>query len=243
MVVWLLFLALNSYSQSLERFCFKDAEKKSAVTKSLTPLLLPADKLSSEGNCLSVSTASHRRELFQRYILNLDPTVRVDFSSEEIRREPCRLKVEKVRKADLSETDISLERASARQVKMNGAETSKIQTLSDFQLSLNQNVIEGHCRYITPERYEIKLEVRKDPRPLYPPVSPGVVILINGNPPPPQETSKIHTTIQLTKGERIHLGSMVQDEKNEKKQVDLRPKIGVGETQKNRSEEIYLSID
>ena len=243
MVVWLFFLVLNSYSQTLERFCLSSVEKKSEVIKSLTPLLLPSDKFSSEGNCFDLSTASHRRELLQSYILKLDPSASVDFSSEEIRRNPCRLKVEKIRHQTGSETNVSLNSASARQIKTKGTEISKIQTLSDFELALDQNVIRGNCRFITPRRYEIGLEVRKDPKPLYPPASPGVIILINGNPPPPQKTSKLKTTIQLSRGEKIHLGSVNQDEAGEKKQLDLRPRVGFGESEKKRSEEIYLSID
>lgn len=243
MLLWLIFLTLSSYSQSIEKFCFGSEQKKSSAIKSLTPLLLPADKISSEANCFTLGTASHRRELLQRYILNIDPSARIDFSSEKIRRDPCRLKVEKSRRSLIKGTDISLQSAKAMEQRGQGRETSKIQTLGDFELTVDQNVIQGHCRLITPDRYEIKLEVRKDPKPLYPLASPGVIIVINGNPPPPQETSKLQTTLQLARGERVQIGSVNQSGEGEKKQVDIRPKIGIAESKKNRSEEIYLSID
>jgi len=243
MLLWLIFLTLSSYSQTIEKYCFQSEQKKSAVIKSLSPLLLPKDRLSSEGSCFTLTTEAHRRELLLRYVLNQDPSARIDFSSEELRRDPCKLKVEKIRQGSGQQTDLSLRQANARQERSNGSEISKIQTLGDFELTLNQSVIQGHCRAITPSRYEIKLEVRKDPKPFYPPVSPGVIVIINGNPPPPQETAKLQTTIQLNRGERIQLGSVDQSGESEKKEIDLSPRIGAGITQKNQSEEIYLSID
>jgi hypothetical protein len=243
MLLWLIFLTLSSYSQTIEKFCFRSESKKSSVIKSLTPLLLPADNISQEDKCFSLSTVSHRRELLQRYILNQDPTARISFSSEEIRKDPCQLKVEKIKVLSAKNTQASLNGAQATETKSQGKETSRIQTLGEFALGLNQNVIEGHCRYITPSRYEIKLNVRKDPKPLYPPASPGVIIIINGAPPPPQETSNLQTTVQLQRGERIHIGSVVQDQKEDKKQIDIKPKIEIGKSQTKGSEEIYLSID
>lgn len=243
MWLWLFFLSITSYSQTIEKFCFNSPARKSAVIKSLSPLLLPADTLTQEDSCFTLMVAPNRRELLQKYILGQDPEARISFSSEEKRKDLCRLKVEKIKHQTGKGVDVSLRGAKASETNSQGRDISRIQSVGEFSLSLDQNVIEGNCRYITPERYEIKLEVRKDPRPLHPPASSGVVIIINGAPPPADETSKLQTTIQLTRGERIHLGSMKQNKKEEKKRAELSPQIGFEDSSSNRSEEIYLSID
>lgn len=242
MLLWLIFLTLASHADSIETFCFEDSLNKSAAIKSLEPLLLPADKVSFEESCFTLVTADHRRELLQRFIRNRHPEATVSFSSEELRKEACRLKVEKTRIDQDSNSSIGLRGAGVTERKSRGMETSKIQTINDFELAVNQNIIQGSCRFITPERYEIKLTVRKDLKPLHPPVSPGVIVIVNGR-PPDQETSQLSTTVQLQKGERVQIGTMNQKRKNEGKDLGLPPRAQVKNLETSSSEEIYLSID
>src|SRR5690606_37824357 len=129
-------------------------------------------------SCLTVMAPPHRRELIQAYARRVDTEVKISFSSAEINSEPCKLKVERVKQSKGNDLNASANtNVSVTQSESKGAasDTMQVITLNKFELSYNQDLIQGNCKYITPNRYEISLEVRKDPKPLIPPVPPGTI--------------------------------------------------------------------
>ncbi len=249
MILWLLLFVHNTLADeiALERYCFESSMKMERVYQQVKPILLPSDKVMITPPCLAISMAPRRRELIQQYIVNLDPKVSVSFSSAEIKRDPCLLKVEKTHTLKKDSTELKVNETPelvATTTAAQGNETYQINTLKEFELSLNQDVVKGECRFITVDRYEISLEIRKDPKPLLPPTSPGTVVVVSpGQVPPHQETSKLQTTIQLTRGQKIELGGVLKDLKDRSRIVDaslgIEHQHNVGSTQ----ERVFLSLE
>jgi len=224
MILWLLLFNLLSYAQeqdqTFEEYCFASESIMKQTHERLKFILVPNDKAQEEKNCLTISSRPHRRELIQNYIRRIAPEVRIGFSSAELKREPCHLKIEKSRaeiKNDLSASGhfdphgprLSLDALKAER---GGLDIISIQTLKEFELTVNQDVIKGECRSINSNRYEISLEVRKDATPVSPPIPSGAIIVAPNSPHPgdQQLTSKLQTTMQLSRGDRIEIGSVVK---------------------------------
>lgn len=210
-------------------------------------VLLPVDQVTENANCFSVQTPSHRRELIQGYVRRLDESVSIKFSSAELKRDPCRLKVDREKKSvkdNVSASAFHTVEVSQSQTTATTVESMNIQTLSHFELQYNQSVITGKCRYITPDKYEVSLEARKDPKPLLPPVPPGTNVWIQ-NPPRPadQETSVLKTELQLSRGERIEIGSVLKKDDGKDHTVSIDPQAEVNKTWGEQLEKVYLSLE
>jgi len=168
----------------------------------------------------------------------------ISFSSEELRKDPCNLKVEKISHTTEKALDAEIGKTGtieARDQQGSGSEIFHITTIKDFELGVDQDKILGECRYITPDRYEITLTVQKDARPLTPPVSPGTVVVVT-TPPPDQETSVLKTQLQLQRGSRIEIGSVVRDLKNKSHEASLGPKLGMQDDVRKQEVKTFLSI-
>lgn len=188
----------------------------------------------------------HRRELIQRFILSVYPETKISFSSAEIKRDPCLLKVEKIKTQNAKEISIG---ANGEQIFANetaitatGSDTMEIQTLKEFQLTVNQDEIKGECRLINPRRYEISITVAKSPKPIVPAnIPPGTIVVLN-NPPPPQETMTLQTQLQLDLGQKVELGEIVKNLRDKNHRVDASPAAEFGTEQNTSVEKVFLSI-
>lgn len=251
MFIWLLFLSLTTLAQenAVEEYCFISSTRMASVLNKTRFILVPADKVQSDKNCFTVNTPEHRRELIQSYIRRLDPSVAIGFSSAELRREHCHIKVEKIKnlKRDTTTGSITTDKsidASTEQQRGESKDVSTIQTIKEFELTVNQDSILGECRAITPDRYEIKIQVKKEARPLLPPVPPGTVVVVpDAKIPPPQETSNLTTTVQLTRGQKMELGTVVKDLKNDGRKIDINSGAGIENTEGAETEKVFLFID
>lgn len=232
---------------SSEKYCFTSEREAMSAKRKFEAIQVPSDKVSDDGNCLVVTMSSHRRELIQRYFRSSYPHVQISFSSEELQTEPCRLKVEKEKWKTSKNISVNMQNhfpsADANEARLTGTDILQIETLKNFALSVDQDEIRGSCRYITPNRYEIDLEVRKTPKPLLPPVPAGtVVVLTNPVPPPDQETMFLKTTLQINRGERIDIGTIVKDLRNKETSVDISPSLKIESKDQDSSEKVFLSL-
>ena len=251
MFLWLLLYTQFALAQdpAIEEYCFSSVGKMKEVSTRLKFILVPADKTQEERNCFTVSTPSHRRELIQNYIRRLDPAVQIGFSSAEVRREPCHIKVEKIKTKlkDAIGGGLStglIPNAETTQVTGESKDVSSIQTIKEFELTVNQDVIKGECRAINPTRYEISIEVRKDSKPLIPGLPPGSIVVVpDAQIPKDQETSSLKTTLQLNIGERLEIGSVVKNLKDEARKIDLNSGIAIENTDGTQHEKVFLSIN
>ncbi len=250
----LLLISLSAFAQeqSVEEYCFSSPVKRKEIHQRLKFILVPVDKVQENGNCFTVNTSSHRRELIQSFIRRYEPAVQISFSSAEIKRDPCRIKVEKIKNlnreslgggASINNGNVSIN-ASEDQTTRTSTDVTNIQTLKEFELTVNQDVVKGECRVISPTRYEISLEVRKDAKPLLPPIPPATVVVVpNAQIPPTQETSRLQTTLQLNRGERMEIGSVVKNLKNDAKKIDVNSGAAIENSDGAQTEKVFLSID
>jgi hypothetical protein len=243
MILWLLIFQLSSFAQELtpvvEEYCFTSEARLKQLFPKIKFMLIQSDQELVESNCLTIKTTSYRRELIQSYVTNLDPSVQVKFSSTELKGEPCRIKVEKIKTIIMATSEGSLNpglidvkiTANTKQKFHEIKETNSIQTQKEFELAMNQSLIKGICNYVTADRYEISLEVRKDPIPAtqWAPMN--------------QETSSLKSTLQLSRGDRVELGSILKDRNGSSSELDMKSGAQAENNQEEQMEKIFLSID
>lgn len=248
-IMWILLLFFTSTAFSLdmssEKYCFSSNRQAQIAQHKVSMIQLPSDVIRIDGQCLVVQMESHRRELIQRYILMTFPEAVIAFSSEDVRREPCRLKVEKEKIKSADELNAGLNYSSGISTTASNSvskETMEIVTLKEFELTVDQDQIKGACRYINPNRYEVTIEVRKNPRPLVPQaLPPGSIVVVQGT-PPDQEASLLSTQIQLSRGDRVNIGEVVKNLKDKSASVDVRPEVKIETHHQSSTEIVFLSL-
>lgn len=231
---------------SSERYCFSTPREALTAEQKFNAIKVPSDSVTRDESCLVIQMYPHRRELIQRYILSVYPSAQIAFSSQEIKRDPCKLKVEKERNEEANEKQILLGEGptlSAQTKKNQGKETFFIQTQKEFELTVDQDQIKGECRSITPTRYEISLEIKKNPKPIYPESLPQNSVIVLNAPPPDQKTSALKTTLQLNQGERVELSSIIKKLKNDFHVVDAKPEGQIEAAPQISAEKIFLSFE
>lgn len=220
---------------SSEKYCFASKQHSLTAGQKFKAIQVSSDMVTVDDNCLIIQMRPHRREIIQRYLLSTFPGAYVAFSSENVRRDPCQLKVEKEKVKEADSLDIGSRNNTVINKTNQSAlssESMQIQTLKDFELTVDQDQIKGSCRYLNSNRYEITIEVRRNPK----------LPVVNTQPVEDQETMTLQTQLQLTRGERIELGSVVRNLKDKNNQVEITPKIEIKTSSQKVSEAVYLSI-
>jgi hypothetical protein len=241
----LLLISWNLWASdpSIEKYCFSDLSSLQAEAK-FDVIRVQSDKVIKEDHCLVIHMSDHRRELIQKYLLSLSGAS-LAFSSANIKREPCKLRVEKIRKKGLQKTEASVNdglSVSSTQTNSESTETLMIETLKEFALSVDQDDIDGECRFVNENRYELKIEVKKNARPLAPVQLPAGNIIVVNQAPPPQETMLLKTQIQISRGERIEIGNIVRKLKNDGNKVDIKPELNLEKLAGQDQESVFLSL-
>jgi hypothetical protein len=233
---------------SSEKYCFTSSNQSLIAKQKLSAILVPSDVVSSDDNCLVIQMRPHRRELIQRFVLSTFPGTSISFSSEDVGQTPCRLKVEKMRPKSAENLKVGINQNPTFQESTStgsATETMQIQTTGDFELSVDQDQIHGKCRYITANRYEIRIMVKKSPKPLNPAaveLPPGTIVVTN-TPLPDQEMMLLETQIQLSQGEKIELGEVVKNLKSRNQKVDIKPNFELETDRQTSSVRVYLSLE
>ena len=265
MIIWLLLYGLgttvlgtlvpgasasgDSSDPSVEEFCYgSTAEMKQSLPR-LKFILVPADKIQENGKCLTVTTAPHRRELLQNYARRVNSSVQISFSSANLKQESCKIKVEKIKAKNLKSTSVGVNTefgaaAGSEESDQNIKGVSSILTLKNFELTVNEDTVKGTCHVLSPDRYSIELEVLKMAKPLLPPVPPNTVVIIpDAQIPKIQETSRLVTSLEIIRGQRVEIGSVVKELKENRKNVDISSGGNLVNVAGAASEKIYLFID
>lgn len=248
MWIMLVLFLTNSIADDMasERYCFRSSSESLQARAKVTGIQVSSDVVTVDDECLVIQMRPHRRELIQRFILSSYPDAKISFSSAEIKRDPCLLKVEKIKSLNAKEISVGANGeqifANESTTTGNGSETMEIQTLKEFQLTVNQDEIKGECRLINPRRYEISITVSKLPKPIVPVNTPPGTIVVLNNPPPPQETMTLQTQLQLDLGQRVELGEIVKNLRDKNRRVDISPEAQIGTEQNTSVEKVFLSI-
>ena len=226
----------------VETYCFSSVGESLKAQQSAKYLMLPADKIENKEICFSLFTTESRRELIQKYLFNSFPQMRIDYSSaENTKDETCELIVEKIKKSNGS--DFGLTRFEQKNKDSREISQLKVMSGAPFELSVNEQKLTGNCRYITPTRYEINFSMKFIPKPIIPAVPEGAIVVINNpTPPEPQTGTNLTTIVQVNKGERIELGSIVRDLTDKGHAVSLVPFIDINRMEGQSSEQIFLML-
>ncbi|HXH76435.1 MAG TPA: hypothetical protein VNJ08_15795 [Bacteriovoracaceae bacterium] len=227
---------LFAEDDSVEKYCFRSPTQMERAYAQFTSISVPSDRAVKEESCLVISSKPHRRELIQKYLLSVQPDMSISFSSQDLRRDPCEIQVEKIRYTQESSQNIELSKnpnGVATELKKNATETFHITTLKDFEISVNQDKIQGVCKYVSPQRYEITLTVLKEAKL---PLSPYIM------PEPNQQTSSLKTQIQLQRGSKVEIGSVVRNLKSQAHIAGGDPKVDLNKDERNYEEKTFLSI-
>jgi hypothetical protein len=248
MILWLVLYVTSVFSQGesqvIENYCFNSQSQMKKVKAQLKFILVPVDRIQETQNCFTVITSEYRRELLQQFVKRIDPSVVLDLSSAEIKREPCSLKITKLKSGNQESLQVSLNPQSYQTEKAS-TDVMTIQTLKEFEISVNQNIVKGECRAINSSRYEIALEIRHDPLPSSPPLPSGAVVeLTQGQTPKDQETSQLKTVVQLNRGEKLELGSIFKNLNNQANKIDLQStSLEMKKSDNAENEKVFLSIE
>lgn len=236
MILLLIFSALlKAEDLSTEKYCFPSLTQMESAKRSFQSIQVPSDEIRVDDKCLTIMMKPHRFELIHKYMTSSFPNASISFSTENIKREPCNLKVEKIKTKsgqDLNATTDQGVNLELTESSSTASEVGQIQTLKEFELIYDQNQIKGTCRYINSDRYEISLEVRKNPS----------VTLLKSSSPPDQETMILTTQVQLNRGEKIEIGSVIRDSKNKKQSVDIGQSAEINKGEQASNEKVFLSI-
>jgi hypothetical protein len=251
-LIFLLFITSHSYAQNIvvETYCFSSEAQSVKAQQSSKYLMLPADRIEPKGECFSLFTTESRRELIQKYLLSSYPQMTVSYSSmERSASEMCNLRVEKIKNQNTFRTKAQIQAlgmASVGETTSNSKEVSQMKAMSGapFELQVDQQKIEGKCRYITATKYEIEFSMQFIPRPLIPPVPEGTVVIIQ-NPPTSevQQGTSLSTTVQLSQGEKIEIGSIAKNLAEKGHSASLIPKLSYEKTEGSSQEKIYLLME
>jgi hypothetical protein len=248
--MWILLLIFTSISFAEElssaRYCFNSPQRAQVARQKLEMILVPSDVINTDGNCLVVQMRPHRYDLIQRYTLATFPDVTIAFSSEDVQREPCRLKVEKVKERSTDDLNIEFSKQQNQMIKVEtkaqANEVIEIETIKEFEITVDQDQVLGTCRLVTPTRYNIQIEIKKNPKPIIPQgLPPGSIVIMNQR-PSDQETSSIKSELQLNKGERVNVGEIVKKLKDKDRTLDIKPQVNLESGQQSVTEKVFLSL-
>lgn len=251
---WLLLLIIttSTYAQNIvvEKYCFNSTAESIKAQDLAKNLLLGSDKIAAEDECFSLFVDPNRRELIQKYIRNSYPQMSVGFSSvESTSQDMCGINVEKIKTVSNTQTKARIEALSGASIGTNSStstENSQIRVMSNapFELFVDEERIQGKCKFVSPSRYEIEFAMIFVPRPVIPtvPENTAVIIATPVQPPPTQGTS-LTTVIQLNRGEKLEIGSIVKDLTNQASKADLLPSLSLGKNRETSQERIYLNIE
>jgi hypothetical protein len=229
MWILLLFSYLSSFADepSSEKYCFPNTISSEVAQKKFSAIQVPSDVVTLEPSCLIIQMSPHRRELIQRYMLSSIPGSFVSFSSENFKKEPCKLVIEKIKTTQSNATTAQYDQnfsvvnnSHAHESK----ETTEVITLNDFTMTVNQDEIQGSCKFISAKRYEITLSMRKYP---------------SSDPQKTQEGSALQTQVQLSHGEKIEVSKILRKLNDKDHVVIINPSL-ILETRNHESSEIVF---
>jgi hypothetical protein len=202
------------------------------LLKSLNSFASKEDKvLKGNGACVEVFTKASKEDLFTR-IMNLKyPGINIrSTTSMPSDARTCRIKVETVKAKVLKSNDIRLSRRSklhARDEKNNSSEVAQLMIANgkSGSISANGSTYSLNCKFINKKLYELTIN------------SNTIEQTDSGN-----KTNTLSTTLSLSSGSRIEIGSILRNLNNDQKSVGIPSGL---KNKKNRGFEntkTYISI-
>ncbi len=246
LLLFLPFLSLAEEEKASERYCFSSEGQRTSARLRFKGIQVPSDVLTEDSTCLTIQMSEHRRELVQRYLLSQFPDLKIEFSSATARREACRLKVEKIEASASSGQGAEVSSGVSvwgQSKDAQGKTNFQIQTTRDFELRSGQDLITGACRYLTPDRYEITLTLKRTlPERVPTDLPPGSIVILK-EAPKDEKLLDLSTQLTLSRGERIEIGKIIRDLKEKDRTVEGTPRAELENKTGAGVETMYLSLE
>ncbi|WP_157765819.1 hypothetical protein [Halobacteriovorax marinus] len=218
----ILFLAQSKlFAVELRQYCFPRNTSLTEVKKYLNQIKLDGDiiNINNSLHCLTVGVEEKRVGLFQKFLsMNYKFTTRGD---NTISKNECQFEVETLRSGNKKTRGLkvgSRNDVRDRDSSYSGKSTSSIRVVEGklAQLFVNDTLIAISC------------SVR------------GRVTEVNIN--LGTKKTNLVTTIQIRKGQRVDLGSVVQDLSNKNSEVSLSKGIQYSKTTGEKRDQVYLIL-
>jgi hypothetical protein len=240
----LIMLITNLYSQELIRFCFKKPTAMKQSKAETKQFLLGEEKiLGVNSQCYDILVHTSSRTDFLKDFISMRHGGIYKTASSSRTSKSCDINVEKVTQTSGKSREAVVKRRNLKfqdtTTKGSSTETSflKVSSGKSASLTINDQTINLTCTYISENSYRLKFSLAKTT------VQFGTII-INGRPlsyPASSQSEGISTTLELSRGQRIQIGSSSKNKNNKGKSV------GIGGIDYNKSRSIgnsnyYLSI-
>ena len=228
----------------IQAYCFKKVTDVNSVKSHLSSLLAPKDKVNVVSNCLHVTTEPIRINLYRKiismkykvisdYQINDDGTVTQSFPSSS---EMCRIETLKIIHSKDKRNDVQVGRQNKlSQTDGKGEEVIKGSMMLTVGLpsvlNVDQENIELTCSRLANNNYQLRFRlsstIQRDFQ--------GRIIGKNSS-------SSIDSTVNVTKGQKINVGSIVKDLKNKNKNVSINNGLKLSKTKGKKTIDYYLTI-
>jgi hypothetical protein len=222
---YFLFFFLFSYSlyaQVYQRYCFSNQADAQDALKKLNFIKINDDKIELDFNCLDLLIQHHRTDLFQKFIQFRMPHAKIQFGSNMTSKDECHILVE-VEKNKQNQNqqfqiynDLIVNETHAIQ-NQNEQYSLLVSSGKSGVIQINEHQINVTC-FKNADWYEVKLNVLNQ--------GPGI---------------QIQNELLVQRGQRIQIGSIDQNQKNQKQDIGLN-RLHYQNFQDTLLQSIYLKI-
>ena len=213
--------SVNLFAVEMRQYCFKRSVSLSRVKNYLNQIKLEKDiiTLNPTSNCITVGVDEERVELFRKYLsMNYQFTTS---GNQNLRKRECLFEVETVR-------DTSRKKTSAKfgsKIHINGNTTNnsrksvsnlRVMESKLAQLFVNDTLVSVSCQ-ITGKLVEISISL--------------------GN-----KRTSLTTTVQVSKGQRIDLGSVVEDLSQKSSGASISAGVNYSKVSGSKKSSVFLTL-
>lgn len=219
-LIWLVLFSLPAAADSaLERLCFSSSEEAQRAIPVLNMVLVKGhDQIIPEGPCLNVNVANSRAELFQRWVRTRLPQAQYAFSTLDAPKREC----------DMVVTKTTNKSEHTKSVDVNG---------QAFQVSAGEGtqqeserhilkVLSGGTATLRVDTSEVKITCTWR--------NSGTYLLQFSQAyvsPPPTSSTSLTSEREVSPGQRIDLGQIVNDLNKEQKNLGIPSGVQVEKTE------------
>ncbi|MCK5074401.1 MAG: hypothetical protein KAQ98_13305 [Bacteriovoracaceae bacterium] len=205
-------------ADELYGFCFGDNVSLQSVRLSMDPILLSRDKIffRKSMNCIEVKLSKARKDLFEKYISKkftiskiYSETAREEIFTETIKN--CRILIIKKKKVSSKEFKAGVgkrTRLSQKEIKRNEVGRTELLLGEGLigKIEVGGDFVEVECKSRANDNYVVQVHMKKENK---------------SNDSSSSSSGSLSTTIQIKRGEKINIGSIVENLKNRDRKISV----------------------
>ena len=213
--------SVNVFAVEMRQYCFNRSVSLDRVKNYLSQIKLEKDiiTLNRARHCIAIGVDEGRVELFQKYLsMNYQFTTS---GNQNLRKRECRFEVETIRDTNRKKHSLKLGskiHINGKNANHRGKSVSNIRVMENklAQLFVNDTLVSVSCQIIG-KFTEVSISL--------------------GN-----KRTSIITTIQVVKGQRVDLGSVVQDLSGKDSGASLSGGINYSKTTGSKKSSVFLTL-